>query len=67
MTNQNQTGNDPKVVTTPRADAAPKAAEPSDTTRELTDAETAAIAGGGGTASPKQTTHPIIATNPWHP
>jgi hypothetical protein len=65
MTSQNQTGNDPKAVATPRAADAPKAAEPSDTVRELTDAETAAIAGGGAVS--KVPTHPIIATNPFHP
>jgi hypothetical protein len=46
MTSQNPTEKDPKSVTTPPSDAAPKDAEPSGIKRELTDEEVAAVAGG---------------------
>ena len=46
MTNPNQTEKDHKSVPTPQADAAPKAAKPPETARELTDAEIAAVSGG---------------------
>jgi hypothetical protein len=46
MTSQNPTGNDPKPMTTPPADAAPKANKPSEIKRELTDEEIMAVAGG---------------------
>jgi hypothetical protein len=46
MTNPNQTEKDPKSVPTHQDDAAPKAAKPSETKRELTDAEIAAVSGG---------------------
>ena len=51
MTSQNPTGNDPKLATTPAADAARKAEKPGkslETPRELTDDEMAAVAGGAG-------------------
>jgi hypothetical protein len=51
MTRQNPTGNDPKLATTPSADAARKAEKadkPLEIERELTDDEMAAVAGGGG-------------------
>jgi hypothetical protein len=47
MSNHNQTEKDEEIVTTPRADAARKADEPSEIKRELTDEEIAAVAGGG--------------------
>jgi bacteriocin-like protein len=46
MTSQNQTGKDSKNLTTPKDDVAPKAAEPSEIERELTDKELAAVVGG---------------------
>ena len=46
MTSQNQTGKDAKTLTTPKDDAAVKAAEPSEVKRELTDEQIAAVAGG---------------------
>jgi hypothetical protein len=46
MTSQNPTEKDPKSVTTLPSDAAAKDAEPSESKRELTDEEIAAVAGG---------------------
>jgi mono/diheme cytochrome c family protein len=46
MSNHNQTEKDEEIVTTPRADAARKADEPSKAKRELTDDEIASVAGG---------------------
>jgi hypothetical protein len=51
MTSQNPTGNDPKSVTTHPANAAAKPEKPSETKRELSDEEIAAVA-GGATAPP---------------
>lgn len=48
-TNLNQTGKDAKNLGTPQDDSAPKAAKPSEATRELTDDEIAAVAGGAVT------------------
>jgi hypothetical protein len=45
-TNPNQTGKDAKNLGTPQDESAPKAAKPSESARELTDAEIAAVAGG---------------------
>jgi hypothetical protein len=46
MTSQNPTRKDAKPLTNPNDDVAPKAAEPSEIKRELTDEEIAAVAGG---------------------
>ena len=46
MTDKNQSGKDAKNLGPPRDDSAPKAAKPSEATRELTDEEIAAVAGG---------------------
>jgi hypothetical protein len=46
MKSREQTAKDGTSVRTPEDDAAPKAAEPSETERELTDDELAAVAGG---------------------
>jgi hypothetical protein len=47
MTSQNQSGKDAKTLNTPKDDTAPKATETAEVTRELTDDEIAAVAGGG--------------------
>jgi hypothetical protein len=47
MTSQNQSGKDAKTLNTPKDDTAPKATETPEVTRELTDDEIAAVAGGG--------------------
>ncbi len=47
MTDKNQTGKDFKAQDKPLHDSALKAAKPSEVTRELTDDEIAAVAGGG--------------------
>ena len=47
MTSQNQSGKDAKPLINPNDEVAPKAAEPSEIKRELTDEEIAAVAGGG--------------------
>ena len=46
MTIQNQSGKDAKPLINPNDEVAPKAAEPSEIKRELTDEEIAAVAGG---------------------
>jgi hypothetical protein len=46
MPSQNPTGNDPKSVTTPPANAAHKPDKASEIKRELSDEEMAAVAGG---------------------
>jgi hypothetical protein len=51
MTSQNPTEKDPKSLTTPPSDAAAKDAEPSESKRELTDEEIAAVAGGVSNSS----------------
>ena len=43
----NETGKDTKIADKLQDDSAPKAAKPADKKRELTDAEIAAVAGGG--------------------
>ena len=48
MTSQNPTTNDPKSVTNP----ASKGDKPTEIKRELTDEETAAVAGGQASAPP---------------
>jgi hypothetical protein len=47
MTSQNQSGKDAETLNTPKDDTAPKATETAEVTRELTDEEIAAVAGGG--------------------
>ncbi len=46
MTDKNQTGKDATNLGPAPDDSAPKAAKPSEATRELTDEEIAAVAGG---------------------
>jgi hypothetical protein len=51
MTNQKPIENDPKAVTNPSAEVAPKGDkpdQPSEAKRELTDEEIAAVMGGSG-------------------
>jgi hypothetical protein len=50
MTSQNQSGKDAETLNTPKDDTAPKATETAEVTRELTDDEIAAVAGGGAAA-----------------
>ena len=59
MTSQNQSGKDAKTVTTLKDDTAPKATEPSEIMRELTDDEIAAVAGAGGSPAPPPPTSPV--------
>jgi hypothetical protein len=46
-TNQNPAEKNAKPLPTPKAGAAPKAPEPPDIGRQMTDEEIAAVAGGG--------------------
>jgi hypothetical protein len=46
MTSQNRVKKADEAITIPRDDAAPKAAEPSESSRELTDEEFSAVVGG---------------------
>jgi hypothetical protein len=46
MTSQNRAEKPDKATIIPRDDAAPKAAEPSESRRELTDEEFSAVVGG---------------------
>jgi len=48
----NETGKDVGAAGKPLGGSAPKAAKPSDTARELTDEEIAAVAGGATVKSP---------------
>ena len=46
MSDKNQTGKDAKNLGIPQDESAPKTAKPAEGTRELTDEEIAAVAGG---------------------
>jgi carbamate kinase len=58
MTSQNPSRKNAKPVSNPNDSGAPKAAKASEITRQLTDEEIAAVAGGGGipvkTGGPQQ-------------